>query len=656
MRINKRFITACTALTAFVLLLFTAGCTDVEPTPAGPDGQTSRIHNNNNADELSSRVHLAADSTVAPLNGVVNDAPGGIGRKRSGGYVSSPADNVVLMLRAEIDPPQHNDLALRATHIEITDGFAFVSYNLEGRPYLGGVEVFDVSNISRPRIVSQALFDETDVSAVAYADQRLYLATATGDEGFETPATLEEILLQGEQLTDSARRVDVPSYVATGVCVVDGRVYVTSGAAAEAEGGLTILNQRTLAVESSETFDDARDVDYNADKVVVMQGTPGRLRVYNRHTGEFEAGYEPGGATIPESKSTIEVADDRVYMAAGDQGMKVVSLDNGEILEQFPRVEVEGIDPSLTVTNAVTVNEDLVLMANGEAGLYVAAEGDEGLDLIGFMSFNRTSANYVKAQDNLIFLASGAGGLKIIEAVYYDPADAEFLTLGGWDQLGVPLYLEIPGDDIEDELMQSIEEVFPERQDLTRSRPDFFAEDARKNAVLNEEAEVYVTFVYEGAGWTNTLGFYTYEEDSEPESPEDLDDMTVIFPNVSYDGGGGGLAEGDKVKLRLGTFPAGTIIGYFFIAQGWVGRRGGRITLGLYTHYTNIEFNSEAGEGNEQQHVLAADTDRNLLVLGFEDTRRDSWLCDLDFNEAIFLISADPPEALDMEDVPGLVE
>jgi len=272
------------------------------------------------------------------------------------------------------------------------------------------------------------------------------------------------------------------------------------------------------------------------------------------------------------------------------------------------------------------------------------------------MSFNRTSANYVKAQDNLIFLASGAGGLKIIEAVYYDPADAEFLTLGGWDQLGVPLYLEIPGDDIEDELMQSIEEVFPERQDLTRSRPDFFAEDARKNAVLNEEAEVYVTFVYEGAGWTNTLGFYTYEEDSEPESPEDLDDMTVIFPNVSYDGGGGGLAEGDKVKLRLGTFPAGTIIGYFFIAQGWVGRRGGRITLGLYTHYTNIEFNSEAGEGNEQQHVLAADTDRNLLVLGFEDTRRDSWLCDLDFNEAIFLISADPPEALDMEDVPGLVE
>lgn len=654
----NRFLKRYCAFILSGLMLICIGCVEDDGSPSGPsDGR--RIKLNNDPNSLNGRVHIADDSTVVPLSGTGDGGPDGIIVRHTPGSVSAADEggNVVLMLRAEIDPPVLNDQELRATHVDIVSGFAYVSYNVEGQPYMGGVEVFDVSNPTRPRIISQALFSGTDVSAVAYSNQRIYLAEATTDEGFATPAALEEIFLEGEELTDSSRRVDLPSYVATGVAVVDGGVYVTSGTGEEAEGGLTILSQQSLEVLVTDIFDDARDVDYNQSEVVVLQGTPGRLRIYNRESGDLVRTFESGGADIPESKSTIEVLHDRVYMAAGNEGMKVVSLTDGSIIDALDPVVLEDVDPELTVTNAVTVNEDLVLMANGEAGVYVAALSDDGMELLGFMNFESTSANYVKSQDNVIFVASGMGGLKILEAVYYDPEAGHFLTLGNWGRRGLPDYLLDEGDEISDEQMNEINEVFRERSDLTERREDFFDDENVTNVALDEDAEVFVSFVHESTGWRNALGFYTYPADNPPESTDDLEDMTVIFPNVSYRGGGGDLQRGNKVNLSMsiGSFSAGTVIGCFLVAQGWDGRYSA-VTRGLYIHYSDLDLNDDVDEDLAQQQVLASDPDRELLILAFEDTRRDSWLCDNDFNEAIFIITSDPPDAINTEDLPVLSE
>ncbi len=359
------------------LMLIGVSCTDDdEVSLSGPSGDT-RIQLNNDPASLSGRVHIVDDGVI-PLSGYKDEGPNGIIGRRSGGMVSSSDDNgnIVLMLRAEIDPPELNDQPLRATHVEIVGGFAYVSYNVEGDVTMGGVEVFDVNIMTNPRIISQALFNGTDVSAVAYSNHRIYLAEATTDDGFDTPAVLEEIFLEGEELTDSSRRVDLPSYVATGVTVVDNTIFVTSGTAEEAEGGLTALNQQTLEVLFTDYYDDARDVDYNESHIVVMQGTPGRLRLYSREPVDLVRIFEPGGANIEESKSTIDVQSDRVYMAAGNEGMKVVSLDDGSIIGSLDAIVLEDKDPELTVTNAVSVDGDLILMANGEAGAYVAWSGD----------------------------------------------------------------------------------------------------------------------------------------------------------------------------------------------------------------------------------------------------------------------------------------
>lgn len=645
--------------TIFGLVLFISGCGEES---TGPDINDSRITINNNSADLSSRVHIADDGTVVPITGSEDDGPDGVvGRVVNPGHrvASSNEDgNVVLLLRAEVDPPELNDQPLRATHVAIENGFAYVTYNVEGATSMGGVEVFDVNNITNPQIISQALFNGTDISAIAYSNQRVYLAEATTDDGFDTPAALEEIILEGEELTDNTNRIDLASYVATGVVVTDGMIYVTSGTSPDDdEGGLTIINQQTLEEISFEEFDDARDVGFNENSVVVMQGTPGRLRIYNKADGKFVESFEPGGATIPESKSTIDVQSDCVYMAAGDEGLKVVDLKDGSTIYKLDAVVLENMDPELTPTNAVALNQDMVLMANGEAGLYIATIGEEDIEMLGFMNFASTSANYVKSEDNMIFVASGSGGLKILEAIYYDPSAGSFLTFGGWGRRGGPEYLTDEPLEISDELIASIEEVFEERVDLTDARADFFESDNVRNTVLTEDAEVFVTFVHETAGWRNALGFYTYPSDEPPETIDDVEFMTVIFPNVSYQGGGGELYCGDRVNISriVGEFTAGTSIGYFLIAQGWDSRRY-EVTNGLYRHNTDLVLNTEVEDDITQQHVLAWDADSEAFVLAFEDTRRDSWLCDKDFNEAIMLITSDPPDAISTDGVPTLSE
>lgn len=103
-----------------------------------------------------------------------------------------------------------------------------------------------------------------------------------------------------------------------------------------------------------------------------MQGIPARLRVYDGTTNAFVKSITVGGANITDSKSTASVVLSRSFVAAGDEGMKVVSLTTDAVVDSIPRAIVAGLDPTLTVTNAVSVNDDLVFLANGEAGVYVA--------------------------------------------------------------------------------------------------------------------------------------------------------------------------------------------------------------------------------------------------------------------------------------------
>ncbi|MFW5708527.1 MAG: DUF4114 domain-containing protein, partial [Bacteroidota bacterium] len=167
------------------------------------------------------------------------------------------------------------------------------------------------------------------------------------------------------------------------------------------------------------------------------------------------------------------------------------------------------------------------------------------------------------------------------------------------------------------------------------------------NVTLAEETPVYVVFVHEGAGWKNTLGYYAYPADNPPSTIEELQ-KHVVFPNTSMEGSGGALVPGDMVQLGDGSFPANTVIGFYLIAQGWA---NGQMVDGLYTHYTNTEFNPN----NYQQNVLFVENGCGDMVLAFEDIRITGG--DKDFNDVIFVVKDNPDQIPNTKfDLEGIVQ
>jgi len=217
---------------------------------------------------------------------------------------------------------------------------------------------------------------------------------------------------------------------------------------------------------------------------------------------------------------------------------------------------------------------------------------------------------------------------------------------GGWNSLGVPDYLEARGDDISAEFLQDLNASLPEQAPVPLFHPEYIAEGSESNIVLKEDADVFVTFVHEGAGYKNVLAYYTYSQANPPQSTADITAYNVIFPNISYLYSGGGLRSGDKVYL--GHFQQGTVIGWALLANGWGGSSGPFSDRNVY--YSNSSLNPENTAENQKHNVLLYDPARDITVLGFEDLNRDSGSDD-DFNDALFYVTSLPFNAISTDNL-----
>lgn len=225
------------------------------------------------------------------------------------------------------------------------------------------------------------------------------------------------------------------------------------------------------------------------------------------------------------------------------------------------------------------------------------------------------------------------------------------VTLGKWSAAGVPSYLEPTRDPITAEFLANIDASVPERQPVTVANPDYLNLTNRNVLNITELADVWITFVHEGAGWANSLGFYTFDLNNPPTKTSDIPAITIIFPNVSYSGSGGGLKSGDKVKI--GRFPAGTGIGFVLFANGFNGSKS-TVEDGNYAHFSHDALNIESKAELRRHLIVLKDPTTNRLLLAFEDTDRASASCDQDFNDAIFFATSNPVKAISQDNIPTI--
>lgn len=173
-------------------------------------------------------------------------------------------------------------------------------------------------------------------------------------------------------------------------------------------------------------------------------------------------------------------------------------------------------------------------------------------------------------------------------------------------------------------LYARILELFPEN--ILISQDALFSDSAQKRVELIRDSQVYVTYLAEGAGYRNSVAWYSYHKDSPPTAGSQLD-LHVLFPDVSSDI----LTPGNRLQLQADPFPSGTVIGFVLIINGWQGR----VDFDKMKLYTDYQFNAN----KRQQHILFMEKTCGELVLAFEDNISQSDTADADYNDIIFTVS-----------------
>ena len=549
---------------------------------------------------------------------------------------------------ASVSSPYVNGETLSATHFDLMEDYAYVSYHKQGDTHLGAVEILDLSDPYNPQILSQLSFVNADVNALTANSEgtvdRIWLAASHKDHG----AVIYESQASPQSFENSIDRINLSNQLeagisasANGICFSTDKLIVTSG---KTYGGTFILDKSNLSFDNVFSFSNAKyvatsEVDGVEYAMSLITGDDASLYVNNLSNPTGVLSHSIGGIThrnvaaTYRGKSTMEISplnSREVMVAMGANGVRSFDILTGELLK-----ESKGTMLLAGNSNGVTMDEDFIYIANGADGLAVAEHPESSsIDPVFHWdtSSQPASVNYVKAEDNYLFVAKGEGGFHILEKIPKDP----YTTLGPFNGRGKPLAL---AEDLEvcSELLTNIfSQALPERQNALTAHPEYF-EFETKNITVEEDAEISVTFIHEGAGYKNILGYYSYTEGNEPETIEDLEKI-IIFPNASAMGSGGDLVPGNTMKL-LGEFDAGTTIGFFLIANGWKNK----ITDGYYTQYTDINLNMSG----RQQSIIFHDTTCGSTVICFEDINVPNG--DNDFNDAIFQITANPPSAINPE-------
>jgi len=390
-----------------------------------PDEANGRVAVTNTQADLDIRV-------LNPETRVPIDAPDTA--NKSGPSVARKTNRVTLTLASEVFPPVVEGEVVQATSVSIKGEHGVVSYNMRGAPRLGAIDWIKGLANNKPKLTSSATFNDSDVSAVIVDGNNIYAAMATNAPEFPFPSVLERMQIQGDSLTLSGNeRMELTSFVATSVMENGNTIYATSGNT----GGVFAFNKMDMTQLGEFPLSDARWValDEAGQRIVVAQGgqPQGQISVFEEDA--FPNGsmnllntFPFPGANVPESKTTVEIAGGKAFIAAGPEGVQVVCLDTGDVIGNVPRPDPGLLDPPLpdevVVTNAVTVDDDLMFISNGEAGVYVAtgAQGfnenncnPQDITVLGKLRFDDLqSANHVAYKNKYLLVAAGLGGVKVV--------------------------------------------------------------------------------------------------------------------------------------------------------------------------------------------------------------------------------------------------
>ncbi|NNE01576.1 MAG: hypothetical protein HKN52_00290, partial [Eudoraea sp.] len=317
-----------------------------------------------------------------------------------------------ITLVAQVNPPNYGGTTLTASHVHVDGDFAYVSYNVAGEDYLGAIDIVDIADPNKPAVTSRLVYTNADINALQYSDGYVY-AVGGVDATQSFNATSNSFIAKIEV---NAGVMNVSSGIlygyqpgdnATDVHVDKNEVYVTSGK----DGSITIYDAKDFDVKKEELFSDLRSLAFFDNRVALLDASLG-IRILDDNLkikGEIPISSDFGLYT----KRTIDFEEDKIVVAEGTNGVGVYSYSSGNRLQYLPI----SIDPNRPpegdiVNNAVAINKDIIMMANGGAGLSLCEDKGAEAEPYGVIQIDG-SINYVQTKGDYVFAASGQQGLQI---------------------------------------------------------------------------------------------------------------------------------------------------------------------------------------------------------------------------------------------------
>jgi len=316
---------------------------------------------------------------------------------------SNKSDTYTLI--ASIESPTINGQKLSASSVCGTNGRTYVGFHARGNNIGGELLSLDVSNPEEPVILQSAQSENFEVNDVCFSkfDSKLWICGDSKIEGTNQAYAMEFDLDANQAHSETENWTKLSSsYSGNSITEtwMDGEVHLwfTSGST----GGLEVFPSSNYQ-EIVLGFDAQNTKHFDADDMhgVVVIGVENNLsivRVYDFNNNFNYTDFEIPYTLNTSGKNGISIDRNLVYIAMGSDGLLVMNLMTGEIVNSF---KVNG-----GTANSVFIEKDYIYLAYGSAGLFIIDKTN--METIGNYKYDG-SCNYVFVDHELIYLANGDG-------------------------------------------------------------------------------------------------------------------------------------------------------------------------------------------------------------------------------------------------------
>ncbi|WP_238567927.1 hypothetical protein [Flavobacterium sp. ASV13] len=387
-------------------------------------------NNDDNSSNQSSGNGITITSDATSLNQRLDYTNSGVisitNTSTAKGLATQSTTDLPMVQIAEINPPtDSNGRTLQANHVAVNGNYAYVAYTMMGEAYSGAIDVIDVTDPYKPKLLTSALIANTDITSLTYSNGNLIIAGAKDidkDATLTNPAIVINMQLSSGMLTDKYTVTKLESHATTDVAANSTSYFAVTGDT----GSLFKINNSTKAVTSKVAVEDLRTVALTGDKIVTLSGKKG-VNIYSESTLALQKSFATS-TDVSAAKRTIDFDGTKLLVSEGYNGLGIYDINSGSKLQTIGLASAGGDN----VTNAVSVNDGYAFVANGAAGLNVYKSGTP-YSLVGTVGITGSS-NYVKSSGDYIYVASGKGGLKIIKMEKPNATFANCSSYGVYNQ------------------------------------------------------------------------------------------------------------------------------------------------------------------------------------------------------------------------------